>query len=261
MTSTRVLTILKALITSSTLTRITTPPSRNRHNSEIRQHQLATLVHPPLVLALVLSIPQGTYEPTKQEQIEPELPHPLLLGEQTIPASEAQKRYRRENMRNLDAGDEPEVNPSLPQTRRQHRFPRPCGLLDHGTRCYTGASRDRSILRDHGTRCHTGASRDRNLLRDHGTRCHTGASRDRNILQDHGTRCYSGASRDRNILWDCGTRWNTGASRAGASRDRNILWDCGTRCYTGTTRDGIRNGGTTAKAGGGDGNPTTKTKG
>ena len=33
-------------------------------------------------------------------------------------------------MRNLDAGDEPEVNPSLPQTRRQHRFPRPCGLLD-----------------------------------------------------------------------------------------------------------------------------------
>ena len=78
----------------------------------------------------MLSIPQGTYEPTKQEQIEPELPRPLLLGEQTIPASEAQKRYRRENMRNLDAGDEPEVNPSLPQTRRQHRFPRPCGLLD-----------------------------------------------------------------------------------------------------------------------------------
>jgi hypothetical protein len=37
--------------------------------------------------------------------------------EQTIPASEAQKRYRRENMRNLDAGDEPEVNPSLLQTR------------------------------------------------------------------------------------------------------------------------------------------------
>ena len=78
----------------------------------------------------MLSIPQGTYEPTKQEQMEPELPRPLLLGEQTIPASEAQKRYRRKNMRNLDAGDEPEVNPSLPQTRRQYRFPRPCGLLD-----------------------------------------------------------------------------------------------------------------------------------
>jgi hypothetical protein len=62
--------------------------------------------------------------------MEPELPRPLLLGEQTIPASEAQKRYRRKNMRNLDAGDEPEVNPSLPQTRRQYRFPRPCGLLD-----------------------------------------------------------------------------------------------------------------------------------
>lgn len=67
---------------------------------------------------------------TKQEQIEPELPRPLLLGEQTILATKAQKRYRRENMRNLDAGNKPEVNPSLSQTRQQYRFPRPCGLLD-----------------------------------------------------------------------------------------------------------------------------------
>jgi hypothetical protein len=129
-TSTRVLTTLKALITSSTLTRITTPPSWNRHSSETRQYQLATLVHPPLVLALALSIPQGTYEPTEQEQMEPESPRPLLLGERTIPASKAQKRCRRENMRNLDAGDKPQVNPSFPQTRRQHRFPRPYGMLD-----------------------------------------------------------------------------------------------------------------------------------
>jgi hypothetical protein len=62
--------------------------------------------------------------------MEPELPRPLLLGERTIPASKAQKRCRRESMRNLDAGDETQINPSFPQMRRQHRFPRPYGMLD-----------------------------------------------------------------------------------------------------------------------------------
>jgi hypothetical protein len=64
-------------------------------------------------------------------------PAPFLPKERTIPGSKALPTRENEN---LDASDEPQINPSFPQMRRQQRFPLPYGVLDLDGGCASSDS-------------------------------------------------------------------------------------------------------------------------